>query len=297
MSTFEITARGIYLFDIGSETYTEFSPMEQMLDVFDTYPQLEDPEGTNYKMGKIHSHHNMNAYHSGTDVQDLHDQAETHAYYVSLVVNYDKEYDCEIAIKCKEEDRKLVYKDGKGSTTHSIIKGADYLLRVDCYIDMDIPDLVVPEHITKQFDKLNAPKVKPMNRIQFTPRTQLKTPSYDTNPHVEATNRKMLEVLILRTVGATYPSVYQMLLHITKNAMGNHMEDGYVMFTDVQDLYGDGIDHTEVIGDCIEYIESIPAVDANVITNKVTLLSIFNKQLTYVMAMEATMDDLGDLEF
>ena len=91
----ELTARGFFLLDIGSPAYTEFTIGEKIIDIYDTFEGLEtNPE--NWKMGKIHSHNKMQVYHSATDVQDLHDQAPSFDYYLSLIVNNENEFDCEL---------------------------------------------------------------------------------------------------------------------------------------------------------------------------------------------------------
>lgn len=171
-SELELTVRGIYLLDIGTSGYTEFSAKDKILDVYDAFPQLMDnPEV--FKLGKVHSHHNMNAYHSGTDVQDLHDHAQTHAYYVSLVVNYDGKYDCEIGVFCKEADRRLIHKDGAGGEVVSVIKGEERLMRIKCNITKPRKVIKVPEHITEQFLELSTPVREINTRVadteHFTP--------------------------------------------------------------------------------------------------------------------------------
>ena len=177
----EITVRGIYLFDIGSPGYTEFDVGSEIINVYDQFPEMmENPDI--WKYGKIHSHHEMKAYHSDTDVKDLHEQAPSHAFYVSLVVNFDETYDCEIAVLCKEEDRSLTHKDGKGGHSEMIIKGAERLLRVDCEIECfkKIPDPT--EHLGERFKQLEAEKVAKSKRaVNFGGRNQLSL----TNPNME----------------------------------------------------------------------------------------------------------------
>ena len=154
--TMEITARGIYLFDIGSPGYTEFEVGSEIIDVYEDFPELMESPDT-WKYGKIHTHHSMDAYHSPTDVRDLHEQSEAHAFYVSLVVNFDGVYDCEIAILTKEADRTLVHKDGMGGETSCLIKGQERLLRIDCKIVK--PEPTIPpcsEVVAKRFAKLEA---------------------------------------------------------------------------------------------------------------------------------------------
>lgn len=148
--------KGIYLLDVGSGVYTEFSAGHKIIDVYDEFPLLMD-EPEVWKLGKIHSHHNMKAYHSGTDMGDLHVHSETHAFYTSLVVNFDEEYDCKIGIKCTEADRQLVHKDGKGGECTSIIKGESWLMVVD--VDIIMPEVEegnIPAYIIKELDAITT---------------------------------------------------------------------------------------------------------------------------------------------
>ena len=70
-----------YLQDIGNTGYTVF---EQTPDVAG---YRVDKELLTAKMGLIHSHHNMAAFFSGTDLNTLASEALDHDHFVSLIVN------------------------------------------------------------------------------------------------------------------------------------------------------------------------------------------------------------------
>ena len=96
-----IEARNIYLLDIGSSAYTSregANSIDEMeiLDMYDKIPGASD-EGSRY--GFIHTHHNMQAFFSGTDVQELHDNVDAYGVLVSLIVNFDGKYCCKAAFK------------------------------------------------------------------------------------------------------------------------------------------------------------------------------------------------------
>jgi hypothetical protein len=165
---FVMKVEGMWLLDVGSSVYTEFEIGPAICDVMDQFPKLLD-EPDKWKLGKIHTHHSMSAYHSGTDMEDLHDHAPNHAYYTSLVVNFAESYDCKIGIYAKEDDRSLVYSDGKGGKTHSTIKGSEYLMVIDCDIEMpEERDILIPDYISKAYAELSKPKPISRQGMSYT---------------------------------------------------------------------------------------------------------------------------------
>lgn len=90
--------------NIGSGAYTEFnteSP-DEMIDMYETV----DPEAK-MKRGMIHTHHNMQAFFSGTDMDEIIDNAEHYDYYLSLVVNMSGKYVAKIAVATKAPKYKI----------------------------------------------------------------------------------------------------------------------------------------------------------------------------------------------
>lgn len=78
-----LRAKHIYLLDIGSSSYTSGSVDMELLDFFEEVPEAED-----MRRGFIHTHHNMKAYFSGTDMSELYDNTKHYDYYLSLIVNH-----------------------------------------------------------------------------------------------------------------------------------------------------------------------------------------------------------------
>jgi len=78
-----LRAKHIYLLDIGSSAYTAGSVDMELLDFFEEVPEAED-----MRRGFIHTHHNMKAYFSGTDMSELYDNTKHYDYYLSLIVNH-----------------------------------------------------------------------------------------------------------------------------------------------------------------------------------------------------------------
>lgn len=94
----ELELRHIHILDVGTPGYTEFTPNERMMEVYDDYP-----EATECKMGIIHTHHNMSTFFSGTDEKELHDNVDKYPYYVSLIVNHKGIYTARLVYLVEEE--------------------------------------------------------------------------------------------------------------------------------------------------------------------------------------------------
>lgn len=82
-SKMEFIVRDIHPLDKGTSAATdyEFEP-EALVDLFDAKPEL-----MGYKMGHIHSHNTMAVFFSGTDNDELAENADNHNGYLSLIVN------------------------------------------------------------------------------------------------------------------------------------------------------------------------------------------------------------------
>lgn len=84
-SNWVISAENLILMDVGTSGYTEY-------DISSSHPNVDlimDAMVNDYKIGHIHTHHNMTCFFSGVDTQELHDNAPNHNYYLSLIVNYE----------------------------------------------------------------------------------------------------------------------------------------------------------------------------------------------------------------
>lgn len=76
-------SRKMFLGDIGEPGSTQFEYTDEMLDYMLEEGVLEQ----DYLVATIHSHHNMDAYFSSTDWQNLADCANAHMLYLSIIVN------------------------------------------------------------------------------------------------------------------------------------------------------------------------------------------------------------------
>jgi len=89
-----ITAKDIYVMDIGSQAYTEFDMSPDVIGYMTEHRELLDCQ-----MGLIHSHNNMSTFFSGTDINTLKDEGKDRNHFVSLIVNNAGSYTAAITRK------------------------------------------------------------------------------------------------------------------------------------------------------------------------------------------------------
>lgn len=136
-----LKAEKIFLGDIGVGAYTEMSTDETIIDFYDKYPEaLTVP----WKQGYTHTHHSMDTFFSGTDMQELHDNAGSHNYYLSLIVNHKSKFCAKIAIVAEAEipETRSSYKfKGNNTAEQFEFKNAgsksDILMLLDCKIEFE----------------------------------------------------------------------------------------------------------------------------------------------------------------
>lgn len=142
----------LHLMDVGSEVYTE-------IDINNNIQELnnEFPDFVEYKIGKIHTHHNMNCFHSSTDMACLEDNAPTHNYYLSLIVNYEGKYDCKIGMIGKEQGGQLFTKNEKPFNFTSL-PTQEVMFVIDCNIEFEPLLFATNETFQSRVEKLRKIK-------------------------------------------------------------------------------------------------------------------------------------------
>lgn len=135
---FRARAEGIYPMNVGSPGYTEYEHDEDTLDMFDHYPKADPENNKNpLKLGQIHTHHGMSAFFSGTDTDELKDNAGKYNYYLSLIVNFDGDYCAKIAFEA-ETEKKVSYKS-KNKWRNLTSPKEKVLVTFDLEVKIDMP--------------------------------------------------------------------------------------------------------------------------------------------------------------
>ena len=77
-----IRCEDIYVMDIGNSGSTEFEMSPEVISYMSENPELLDCQ-----LGLVHSHHNMSAFFSNTDLDTLLEEGKDRNHFVSLIVN------------------------------------------------------------------------------------------------------------------------------------------------------------------------------------------------------------------
>lgn len=115
-----VIVRDVCLRDIGEPAYTEFDENPDVVTYMCEHPDLMDC----YR-GLIHSHHNMQAFFSGTDDATVRAEGNDMCHFVSLIVNNTRKYEAAITRKFKYEVSR------KGFCTYPTFGDADVRKELD----------------------------------------------------------------------------------------------------------------------------------------------------------------------
>jgi hypothetical protein len=166
----EIEAHGMYPMDIGTPGYTEYDfNTDATMDMHDYYPEIIEK---GWRTGHMHTHHSMKAYFSGTDDQELRDNTPNHAYYLSLIVNFEKKYVARLCVMGKREiigNSTSYYKNIEGkevASNSSTQKEEDIVYAVDLDVTFEEPevDLFMAE-ILKMEERQRAERAKRVKNV------------------------------------------------------------------------------------------------------------------------------------
>lgn len=170
IDTVVIQAHYVMPLNIGSSVYTEYDPDEAALDAFDMFEGAEDME-----RGTIHTHHNMQAFFSGTDTEDLIEKVadNSHSYYLSLIVNIQEAYVAKIAVV--SQNNFTEYNVKIGEAVHPIrmpnIKKTALAYEVNVTLP---PGKETPLPFRKQVEKI----IEASKPSKFNPRSSSKESHY-----------------------------------------------------------------------------------------------------------------------
>lgn len=92
-----LIAHGIYPVNLGSSGFTEGLYAEYLPEVSFMYPKIID-EKNPWKVGMIHTHHSMETYFSGEDLDELKQNSKFHKFYLSLIINYRGDFSAKVSI-------------------------------------------------------------------------------------------------------------------------------------------------------------------------------------------------------
>lgn len=151
-STYVAEVVDIYPMDKGSAAYTEFNftgeEMLLMADRVDAYMTS--------RTGLLHSHHNMRAYFSGEDMDELHTNVENYSkngsYYLSLIVNFEEKYVAKIVKLIDVPASKITIDEEGEDASHIQTFSKQMMLSID--LDIEIENTLHDEDLMKRIAEL-----------------------------------------------------------------------------------------------------------------------------------------------
>jgi proteasome lid subunit RPN8/RPN11 len=156
----------IFPMNVGSSAYTEFEYSTEFAGFLATHPEY-----ISYNVGLIHSHHNMAAFFSGTDIDTLREGSKSHKFYLSLIVNNNGKWVASVGIYKKVKSKILsFYEFTQYNFTSKIEKGEteieeEICEQTDCVIDRQSN---IDAEFVKRIDDIisNRKKEEEMERIK-----------------------------------------------------------------------------------------------------------------------------------
>lgn len=159
----EITAEDIFLADVGSSGFTGYEvdkgafKSSDVVELYEKFPGLLEGK---QKVHHIHSHHNMRAFFSGTDWENLEDRASVSNYFLMLIVNFEGVWCAKVAFKAKRKGKpetKLEFSNNTDGFKDLVLnKGKDeeVLVVMDCSIELQVGEMA--EDFVKRFEDVKA---------------------------------------------------------------------------------------------------------------------------------------------
>jgi hypothetical protein len=141
----------ILTLDKGSGSYTEY-------DLGDNYANaiMDKPELLDYAMGHCHSHNSMRSFFSGTDEEELTDNAPNYNYYLSLIVNNAGEYVAKIAYVGDVKGNKVTYKGKDGTLYEYHLEDKQMVFAHEMEVVKE--EIEVDDFFSKQVTEICKPK-------------------------------------------------------------------------------------------------------------------------------------------
>ena len=261
-ATLVLKAERVYLMDIGSAAYTEFSPDESIVDFYQKYP-----EALTMKWGMLHTHHDMEAFFSGTDTEELKSNAGAHNFYLSLIVNFRNggNFCAKIGI-IADIEVETKYKFSHGLSFKGLEDSKPtldkQLLTINCVIEYELDTFDFDRYDSIRKAKTEAEAVKKVtsfNRPSFpTPSNQLNLGAQfgegfgKSNPYIPKTVSEIESYLskALSLDTKTADGLKEVLDHIKKEQK-QYGEAFDLMFWDAFD-FGLNTTYYAVFGDTLE---------------------------------------------
>lgn len=204
MDEWKIKCEDIFLADIGTAGSTEYTvdkggfKAADVVAMYDKFPDLLEGKQKNQH---IHTHHNMSAFFSGTDWENLEDRADMSNYFMMLVVNFNGKYCAKVAFKAKIKNAGApVLEFSNNSDSIPVInltedKEREVLVVMDCDIIHEVPVVTVTKEFEDRYKEVKEKIEEEKKAVKVWPKysppaTQSKFWKDDWNDHSKKKDKK-----------------------------------------------------------------------------------------------------------
>jgi len=198
-SKMKITLEDILPMDKGSKAYTSYDIDERYVNYL-----MDDEKRMDWHMGHIHSHNTMPVFFSGTDMEELNDNSQSHNVYLSLIVNNFMEFCAKAAFvaEATAEVKEIPYmaKDEEGNdyvieTSKFNIK-KEKMFVYDCNVISEQEEILIDKDFAEKVEDICKPKVthtrvKTYNGSQWKHKTNFDALGNQNNKHKGVVSKRM----------------------------------------------------------------------------------------------------------
>lgn len=272
--TFKIILQDILPLDMGTQAYTTYMLDDRYVDYL-----MEDEARLDWSVGHIHSHNTMAVFFSGTDMDELNDNAPSHNYYLSLIVNNFMDFTAKLAFtaEMKKEVKNVPFTalDDNGKpyviSKTNLVYNKTKLFTYECEIVSPKKNIVVRDSFGDMVEEIMKPKPATptvTNPVVQKPVIQLKP------EQAKIINKIKFPAIIDKT---KLSERGKSLAEIAKNIPYTDYED--LTKTDIPDPieiflgevmnFSNPLANDENLEDMLDAINNVPEVDAYALASSV----------------------------
>lgn len=162
IDNFKVTLEDVYPMDKGSQAFTAYEYDETIV----AY-RMDNPETLSMNMGHIHSHNTMQTFFSGTDNDELTDNAIHHNYYLSVIVNNYLDFTIRIAMIAKSQSIIYNVKDENGEDYNvNSPSNEEVVLYYNCKLEREVEHINVLESFALRVKQIIESSARRINELQ-----------------------------------------------------------------------------------------------------------------------------------
>jgi hypothetical protein len=155
--TFELRAEYILPMNMGTSGFTAYDFDENYTDAL-----MDKPELLNYSISHVHSHNIMSVFFSGTDNEELQENAPNYDYYLSLIVNNNMDMVARVAFTGKVKPREFTFKGKNGKVKKIVSPEEDVIFYYNLDIVVEYPE-ILDEFFLKHTERIQKPVSRAVN--------------------------------------------------------------------------------------------------------------------------------------